>query len=90
VYYIANPTCIALYFTFCPVLIVGKVIGDTILYFGCRKKAEDFIYEEELNEYVEKGVLTVSYLMHNPYIYIYIYMSYCITFYVRWYLLLKI
>jgi len=43
--------------------IVGKVIGDTILYFGCRKKAEDFIYEEELNEYVQNGVLTVSYLM---------------------------
>jgi len=41
------------------------VIGDTILYFGCRKKAEDFIYEEELNEYVQKGVLTVSYLMKN-------------------------
>lgn len=39
------------------------MIGDTILYFGCRKKAEDFIYEEELNEYVQKGVLTVSYLM---------------------------
>ena len=39
------------------------MIGDTILYFGCRKKAEDFIYEEELNEYVEKDVLTVSYLM---------------------------
>lgn len=37
----------------------GKVIGDTILYFGCRKKAEDFIYEEELNEYVQKGVLTM-------------------------------
>jgi hypothetical protein len=41
------------------------VIGDTILYFGCRKKAEDFIYEEELNECVQKGVLTVSYLMKN-------------------------
>lgn len=37
----------------------GKVVGDAILYFGCRRKAEDFIYEEELNEYVRKGVLTM-------------------------------
>ncbi|XP_021918682.1 NADPH--cytochrome P450 reductase isoform X2 [Zootermopsis nevadensis] len=37
----------------------GKRIGDTVLFFGCRKKAEDFIYEEELNEYVKKGVLTM-------------------------------
>ena len=35
----------------------GKPLGDTILYFGCRKKAEDFIYEEELTEYVNNGVL---------------------------------
>ena len=40
----------------------GKQVGETILYFGCRKKAEDFIYEEELTEYVNKGVLRVSLL----------------------------
>ncbi|XP_044733149.1 NADPH--cytochrome P450 reductase isoform X2 [Chrysoperla carnea] len=38
----------------------GKEVGDTILYFGCRKKSEDFIYEEELKEYVEKGSLTLK------------------------------
>lgn len=24
----------------------GKTVGDTVLFFGCRKKSEDFIYEE--------------------------------------------
>lgn len=35
----------------------GKPVGETILYFGCRKKAEDFIYEDELTKYVENGTL---------------------------------
>ncbi|NP_001303631.1 NADPH--cytochrome P450 reductase [Cimex lectularius] len=35
----------------------GKPVGDTILYFGCRKKAEDFIYQEELEAFVENGNL---------------------------------
>ncbi|EEB11242.1 NADPH--cytochrome P450, putative [Pediculus humanus corporis] len=35
----------------------GKPIGDTILYFGCRKKSEDFLYKEELEKYVESGTL---------------------------------
>lgn len=38
----------------------GKTVGDTILYFGCRKKSEDFIYKEELEKYVEKGTLTLK------------------------------
>ncbi|KAK3930967.1 NADPH--cytochrome P450 reductase [Frankliniella fusca] len=35
----------------------GKPVGETILYFGCRKRSEDFLYEEELTEYEKKGVL---------------------------------
>lgn len=35
----------------------SKNVGDTILYFGCRKRSEDFIYENELEEYVSKGSL---------------------------------
>lgn len=37
----------------------NQSVGDTILYFGCRKKAEDFIYGEELEEYVNKGTLNL-------------------------------
>lgn len=35
----------------------GKPVGETVLYFGCRKKSEDFLYQEELEDYVAKGVL---------------------------------
>ncbi|XP_055620902.1 NADPH--cytochrome P450 reductase isoform X1 [Toxorhynchites rutilus septentrionalis] len=37
----------------------GKEIGQTILYFGCRKRAEDYIYEEELEDYVKRGVVSL-------------------------------
>ena len=36
----------------------GKPIGATILFFGCRSAKEDYIYEEELNTFVEKKVLS--------------------------------
>jgi len=36
----------------------GKDTGPMVLYFGCRHHAHDFIYEEEMKEYVESGVLT--------------------------------
>ena len=34
----------------------GVDLGTAKLYFGCRTRKQDFIYEEELNEYVENGV----------------------------------
>lgn len=36
----------------------GDSIGDVVLYFGCRKKDEDFIYEDELLGYTNDGTLT--------------------------------
>lgn len=39
-------------------IFVGREVGEMILYFGCRKKEEDFIYENELEEYVANGTLT--------------------------------
>ncbi len=32
-------------------------MGPTVLYYGCRKKTEDFLYEEELTELQEAGLL---------------------------------
>ena len=37
----------------------GKPVGETHLYFGCRNRNVDFIYREELEEYVNDGVLTL-------------------------------
>lgn len=37
----------------------GKPVGETILYFGCRKKSEDFLYSDELDSYVEQGSLKI-------------------------------
>ncbi|KAF8766875.1 NADPH--cytochrome P450 reductase like protein [Argiope bruennichi] len=36
----------------------GKEVGDSILYFGCRKSKEDFLYEDELKTFEEEGTLT--------------------------------
>ncbi|KAF4108336.1 NADPH--cytochrome P450 reductase isoform X1 [Onychostoma macrolepis] len=36
----------------------GKEVGETILYFGCRHKNEDFLYQQELEEFERAGVLT--------------------------------
>uniref|UniRef100_UPI00358E90BB NADPH--cytochrome P450 reductase n=1 Tax=Myxine glutinosa TaxID=7769 RepID=UPI00358E90BB len=36
----------------------GKEVGKTVLYFGCRRKAADFIYEEELERFRMQGALT--------------------------------
>nr|CAG4640676.1 EOG090X027R [Eulimnadia texana] len=35
----------------------GKPVGETILFFGCRNRAEDFLYEDELQTYVAEGTL---------------------------------
>ncbi|KAG8042739.1 hypothetical protein G9C98_005379 [Cotesia typhae] len=37
----------------------GEDVGDTILYFGCRKSKEDFLYQDELEGYVKSGTLTL-------------------------------
>ncbi|CAB1352393.1 unnamed protein product, partial [Coregonus sp. 'balchen'] len=36
----------------------GKDVGETILYFGCRHRNEDFLYQQELEEFEKAGVLT--------------------------------
>lgn len=36
----------------------GRLVGKSILYYGCRKKAEDYLYQDELEKYETNGTLT--------------------------------
>ncbi|KAK7571967.1 hypothetical protein V9T40_014439 [Parthenolecanium corni] len=39
----------------------GKPVGETVLYYGCRKRSEDFIYGEELEECERNKSVKVHY-----------------------------
>ena len=39
----------------------GKPTGEAYLYFGCRHKAEDYIYQEEMENYLAEGTLSQIY-----------------------------
>eukprot|EP00061_Rhincodon_typus_P015355 g42978.t1 len=36
----------------------GKEVGETVLYYGCRYQNEDYLYQEELEQYQKDGILT--------------------------------
>eukprot|EP00249_Psilotum_nudum_P008247 c21139_g1_i1 orf=367-2505(+) len=38
--------------------ISGATLGSAVLFFGCRDRKHDFIYKEELNSYVQRGILS--------------------------------
>ncbi|CAD7699015.1 unnamed protein product [Ostreobium quekettii] len=39
----------------------GHQLGPALLFFGCRSRKKDYIYEEELQQYLEDGVITELY-----------------------------
>ena len=39
-------------------VVLGQEVGETLLYFGCRRRDTDFLYEEELVEFQKDGTLT--------------------------------
>ena len=43
-------------------LVEKKTAGRNVLYFGCKQKDQDFLYEEELKRYQEEGILTELHL----------------------------
>ena len=40
----------------------GAPLGDTVLFFGCRKKSEDYLYQEELEDYQSRGTIAKLFL----------------------------
>ncbi|KAF1846828.1 uncharacterized protein K460DRAFT_367582 [Cucurbitaria berberidis CBS 394.84] len=43
----------------------GQNVGKTVLFFGCRKQSEDFLYQHEWNEY--KEALGDNFIMHTAF-----------------------
>jgi NADPH-ferrihemoprotein reductase len=39
-------------------VVLGQEVGETLLYFGCRRRDTDFLYEEELMGFEKDGTLT--------------------------------
>lgn len=43
----------------------GKEIGPTVLYFGCRRRQEDFIYKDDLERWLAEGSLTELHVAYS-------------------------
>jgi len=39
-------------------VVLGQEVGETLLYFGCRRRDTDFLYEEELMGFEKDGTLS--------------------------------
>jgi NADPH-ferrihemoprotein reductase len=43
-------------------LVEKKTIGPNVLYFGCKKRTLDYLYEDELKVFVDEGILSNLYV----------------------------
>ncbi|KAG7354997.1 NADPH-cytochrome P450 oxidoreductase [Nitzschia inconspicua] len=43
-------------------LVEKKAVGSNVLYFGCKRKDQDYLYEDELLRYKDEGILTELHL----------------------------
>jgi len=42
--------------------VLNKAVGETILFFGCKRRDQDYIYEDELSAFSKDGTLTSLHL----------------------------
>lgn len=42
----------------CPLCCAGTKVGPAVLFFGCRNRDHDYIYEQELAGFLDSGALT--------------------------------
>lgn len=56
-------------------LVQKKTVGRNVLYFGCHRKEQDYLYQDEMQRYLDEGILTelhVAFSRQDPHQKIYV------------------